>query len=555
MNATKEWHRRALIGAFTLALLAGGCQASEEESSAPTTSVETATKGGTLVLGANQEPACADWYAACGTSSWGFDMMGNQTLPRPFMMVDFEYRPSSLLAAEPTLEMGPPQRVTYRIEPQAVWSDGRPITSSDFAFTFEQTKASRLASTVVSIAGVDDSDPKVAVVTYRQPDPAWRDKFNVGILPRHLLEGKDRAAEMATGYKWSGGPWLIDHWTKGQEIKLVPNPTYWASKPHLDAVIFKVITDTAAYQAAYKTGQIDMIFLQGAQPEAAELKNLPDSRFVATLGLSFEVVNFNVSKPPFDSRAVRQALAYAADRDAIVTQLSGPFLPGVKPAQTFRSPVNKKWYSESFARYRRDLAKVNQLMTEDGWAKGPDGVWAKAGTKAAIEFSTTGGNRRRELTQEILASQWKQAGFDVTINNPVPTMLLGDWHPKGTFQASLSGLVPVTTEPNACSTFCSKNTPTEGNGFQGGNFRRIASPALDAAWDAVEREVDDVKRVELVRRAQDVTAEEVPGIPVSPQLDIVVYNPIKVGGPVLPDPGGIFSRLNEWYCRASSCRR
>lgn len=128
-------------------------------------------------------------------------------------------------------------------------------------------------------------------------------------------------------------------------------------------MIFKVITDTAAYQAAYKTGQVDMIFLQGAQPEAADLKNLPDSTFDATLGLSYEAVSFNVTKPPLDSRAVRQSVAYASDRDAIVTQLSGPFLPGVKPAQTFRSPVNKKWYSEPFARYRRDLGKVNELMT------------------------------------------------------------------------------------------------------------------------------------------------------------------------------------------------
>lgn len=73
----------------------------------------------------------------------------------------------------------------------------------------------------------------------------------------------------------------------------------------------------------------------------------------------------------------------------------------------------------------------------------------------------------------------------------------------------------------------------------------MASPALDAAWDAVEREVDDAERVELVRRAQDLTAEEVPGISTSPQLDIVVDSPSKVGGPGSPDPGGIFSRLKR----------
>ena len=555
MVPTKGWRRSAMLGTFLLAVLGSACEGSDTVSRAAPTTVEAPAAGGTLVLGANQEPNCADWYGACGGSSWGIDMMANQTLPRPFTIVDFEYRPTPLLVDEPTLEVGPPQRVTYRIEPRAVWSDGRPVTSSDFRFTFDQTKTSRIASTVASIAGVDDADPKVAVVTYGQPDPAWRDKFALGVLPKHLLEGKDRAAEMGNGYRWSAGPWLIEHWTKEQEIRLVPNTRYWGVRPHLDAVVFKVITDTAAYQAAYKTGQVDMIFLQGAQPTAAELKNLPDSSFDARMGLTYEAVNFNVSKPPLDSRAVRQALAYASDRDAIVTQLSGPFLPGIKPAQTFRSPVNKKWYSEPFARYRRDPSKVNELMTGDGWTRGPDGVWARGGARAAIEFSTTAGNRRRELTQEILTSQWRQAGFDVTINNPAPTTLLGDWHPKGTFHVSLSGFVPVTPEPNACATFCARNIPTEGNRFQGGNIRRIATPALDAAWEAVEREVDEGKRVELVRRAQDVTAEEVPGIPVSPVLDIVVYNTAKVGGPVEPDPAGIFSRLNEWYCRADSCRR
>ena len=75
------------------------------------------------------------------------------------------------------------------------------------------------------------------------------------------------------------------------------------------------------------------------------------------------------------------------------------------------------------------------------------------------------------------------------------------------------------------------------------------------AWEAVARELDDTRRVELVRRASELVAEEVPVLPLSPVLDIVVYNDVKVGGPVSADPRGIFARINEWHCRASSCRR
>lgn len=543
-------HARVIVVlAVGLALATTGCADSDSDSRPTGTTAlpETVTKGGTLVLGASQEPACADWLAACGNSSWGNDMMANQTLPRAFDFVDGEYHPSPLLAGEPTFEAGPPQRVTLRIDPRAVWSDGQPITSSDFRYTADQIRTTTPG--LAFVESVDDRDPKVVVATFKEPTAAWRDSFR-RILPAHLLAGKDRGAEMRDGYRWSGGPWIIEHWTKGQEVKLVPNPMYWGPKPNLDAVLFRVITDSAAYQAAYKSGQLDMIYIQGAQPEAAELKSLPDTHFDVSIGLGFEFVMFNTQKPPLDSKAVRQALAYAGDREAVVAQLSGPLMPGVKAVQAFVSPGNRRWYTEPFKRYGRDLTKVSQLMTSDGWAKGPDGIWAKSGTRAVVELNTHTGNRRRELTQQILQSQWKDAGFDTTARNAPASVVNGEWLARGTFHAAIYGISPFSPDPNRCSIFCSRNIPTEANGFQGMDVSRIASRAIDDAWGAVEKELDDAKRIDLQRRAQDALAEEVPGIPISPGVDVIVYNTAKVRGPVKVGPLGAFSQLNEWFCKA-----
>jgi peptide/nickel transport system substrate-binding protein len=386
-------------------------------------------------------------------------------------------------------------------------------------------------------------------VTWTEPAADWRNRFNV-ILPSHLLQDKDRGAEMRNGYTFSGGPWILDHWTKGEEIKLVPNPRYWGKQPNLEAVVFKVIPDATAYLQAYKTGQIDMAFVQGAQPETAELRGLRDTAFNVSVGLTYEFLLFNASKAPVDSMAVRQALAYATDRDAIVKQLSGTLKPDITPTQAFMSPANRQWYSEPFKKYGRELAKVNDLMRGAGWAKGTDGVWAKGDQKAKVEISTATGNSRRELTEQILQSQWKEAGFEVTLNNAPSPTLNGDWLPKGTFQIALFGIAPATTDPgNGCTSFCSRNIPSEATGYQGGNVGRVSSPAIDAAWAPVNTELDDARRMQLVRQAQQALADEVPALPIAPVLDVVIYNTAKIGGPVKAPPPGAFTNLNEWYCK------
>ncbi len=384
----------------------------------------------------------------------------------------------------------------------------------------------------------------------RQPD---RQGFTRGILPKHLLEGKNRTDEMRNGYAWSGGPWVIDHWTKGQEIKLVPNPAFWGKKPNLDAVVFKIIFDTAAHLAAYKTGQIDVAFVEGPQPEVLELRALPDTQFAVTFSTAFEFLMFNTSKPPLDSGAVRKALAYATDRDAIVAQLYGGLAPGFKASQAFMSPANRTWYSEPFATYRRDLPRVAQLMTADGWAKDSDGVWAKGGVRATIELNAANGNRRRELTEQILQSQWKEAGFAASVNNPAQPTFSGEWLSKGLFSAGLFGMVSASTDPNMCRSFCSQFIPTEANGFVGGNVGRLSSKAVDDAWQRVAAELDEGKRVDLVHRAQQSLADEVPGLPISGGVNVTLVNSAKVGGPVGANSlGKAFYNLADWYCR--SCR-
>src|SRR5439155_10937580 len=154
------------------------------------------------------------------------------TMPRAFDYTASGYQPSPLLAGEPVLQASPRQVVTYHINPQAVWSDGQPIVSHDFSYTWDQiAHGQNIADTTgySQITSVDDRDPRRAVVTFSSPFPDWKMLFGGfdGLLPSHLLGGQDRDAAMKDGYSWSGGPWKLDHWSKGTEVVLVPNPNYW----------------------------------------------------------------------------------------------------------------------------------------------------------------------------------------------------------------------------------------------------------------------------------------------------------------------------------------
>lgn len=341
-------------------------------------------KGGELIFGAEQEPDTADWINTAAGASWGVYTMQAHTMPRVFDYLPEGYKITELVTAEPTVStVGGKQTVTYKINPAAVWSDGTPITSGDFQYTFDQIKNGKDIydrTGYKDIEAVDTTDPKTAVVTFSTPYGDYRDLFGgfYGVFPKHLLAGKDRNAEMKDGYKFSGGPWVIDRWTKENEVVLTPNPRwYGAKKANLDRMTFKFNADTSAQIGNFRSKQLDMIYPQ-AQPDLKDLRTLPDVKVDTVTGLSYEALWINNAKAPFDDPKVREAFFYAVDRAAIVKGLFEPIQPGIQPINAFMTPANKDFYgSEPFAKFKRDPKKVDELLTAAGFKKGGDGIYAK----------------------------------------------------------------------------------------------------------------------------------------------------------------------------------
>ncbi len=514
-------------------------------------------KGGTLIIGAEQEPDCMDWIGSCSGSSWGYWMAAVQTMPRAFDIArddqgNYEYKPSIVLKGEPKLETSPQQKVTYEIADNAVWNDNQPITSTDFKYTWDQIANGTDVydkTGYQDIASVDDSNPKVAVVTFKNNYQDWKGLFtgNYGIFPSHILQGQDRDAAMKDGYKFSAGPWIIDSWTKTDNITLVPNPAFFGTKPSLDKVIFKFQPDTSSEFTAFKSDQVAMIYPQ-PQLDAVDQINagLPNSQKVITTDTgNFEALWLNQGKAPFDDAAVRKAVAFSIDRAAIVQRLFGGI--GVNdPLQFLNAPIVKQYVDENaFSQYKKDLSQVDKLLTGDGYAKGSDGIYAKNGQKLSFTVRTTAGNKRRELTQQILQSQLKDAGIDMQIDNAKAGDLFGEILPVGDFQASIYAQVLTTLGPSICNIACSKNSSPIGE-KGGNNYQRTSIPELDTVLTKMDGELDDSALQSEGKQAQQVAASNMINLPIDPLPNILLWNN-KILGPI-GDNGvlGPFFNMNLW---------
>lgn len=541
------------VGAVSAVLLATSCTGTSSGSDQKAIP-QTVRDGGSLVIGSEQEPGCADWVGSCAASVFGTYVMEVQTMPEVFQyrrQADGTWQPkaSDLMASEPVTEVaGGKQRITYKLNPKAVWSDGKPITSADLKYTALQVRDGKDIADKTGyslITSVATPDPRTAIVTLGKPFVEWKALFSgFGcLLPSHILAGKDRDAEMKNGYTWSGGPWRMTSWKRGESVTLVPNTRYWGRKPKLDKVTFQFTANTSSEFLAFQSGQLDAIYPSPQQDAMNEIKQgLPSAH--TTIGVktpNVEALWINNGKFPFDKVAVRQAFAYAIDRQAIVKRLYGP-LGVTSPAQTFWPGNEAQFGGNSFARYTRNLGKVDQLMRGDGWAKNSRGVWAKNGREARFTLLSLTGDTRRSLEQQILQNQLKSAGFAASVDNQTTTELFGTTLPHGDFQVSLWTL--IATSPT--DSFLSNRIPSKANGGAGLNFMRVDEQRLDETLGKVQTTVDQKQRAVYSKQADEIIAENVSSLPLDDVPTILLTNK-KIGGPISVNPvEGPFWNLNEW---------
>lgn len=520
--------------------------------------------GGTLVLAVEQWPECINPVTSCANATWTIWSVLIHYLPR-LMELDQTntYVASSLLVEEPTIANGGLVTVddgtftlTYRLNPEATWSDGTPITSTDVWFTWRaglDTTGTLSTIGLDLITEVDHADPHTAVITFSEPYAPWPTLFS-GLLPAHELGPDTDVAD-----KWndeitvSGGPWIQEEWNQEQHI-LVPNLGYWDTEriPLVDRVVMVPREDTDSQLLAVQTGEVMAAF---PQP-------FPGARERITGDLTYEVaegtymeglwINQDAPERRFDmTRNVRQALAYALDRAQIGEVALGTIVADPPVLQCAGwNPGFGPWCQDDFARYTQDADKVAELLEAEGWTRpDPDGLWINAdGEELVLAWNTVAGNKRREDVQALVVDMtaplgigWEIINYDAgeLFQNRLPVMNFG---PLALFANS------TNPDPSVTSHYDIDGVPTEENGYTGQNFTAYRNQEVSDLAFAIDAEVDPAKRLGMVHQLSKILADDVPWIPLYILPNMIIWDTTAVSGPgaYVSSPYGGFFDIFDW---------
>ncbi|HEC14563.1 MAG TPA: peptide ABC transporter substrate-binding protein, partial [Rhodospirillales bacterium] len=276
----------------------------------------------------------------------------------------------------------------------------------------------------------------------------------------------------------------------------------------------RTIPNTAALEANLLSGELDMIAgelgLSVDQALAFEKRRGRRFNVIYKPGLVYEHIDLNLDNPFLKDKRVRKALIYALDRETLSRQL----FAGRQPvAHSSVNPLD--WvYAKDVRKYAYDPKKAARLLAQAGWKTIRRGVRVNAkGEKLSLEIMTTAGNRSRELVEQVLRSQWKKLGIEVSIRNQPARVFFGQTLTERRFTAMAMYAWISSPESVPRTTLHSAHIPSVNNNFSGQNYTGFRNGEMDALLEGIEVELDRTKRKALWRRLQDIYTEELPVIP------------------------------------------
>ncbi len=228
---------------------------------------------------------------------------------------------------------------------------------------------------------------------------------------------------------------MITGYDSGNQIVLEPNPHWTGTKPGFKRIVLRHIENTAALQANLLSGDIDMVAGEGVGltiDQALSLQKAHPDEFHYEFkpSLTYEHVDLKKENPLLTDVRVREALLMAIDRQTMVDRL----FQGKQPvAATWVNPLSPM-FDPAVPVVKFDLAGAKALLKDAGWTPGADGVCRNAaGDRLSFELGTTAGNRLRELQEQVIQSNLKNACVEINIKNEPARTLFGETLKKRTF--------------------------------------------------------------------------------------------------------------------------
>jgi peptide/nickel transport system substrate-binding protein len=432
--------------------------------------------------------------------------------------------------------------ITFHLRHGVKWHDGAPFTSADVLFTYQvyvdPKTPTAYAEDFKQVVKAEAPDSYTFRVTYAKPYAPALGSWGIGILPKHLLEGKDITKSPLARHPIGTGPYKFVKWTPGEKVVLVANPDYFEGKPYIHRVVYRIIPDPSTEFLELQSGGLDFMGLTPIQFKTQTETTAFQRRFnkYRYLAFGYTYLGYNLRRPMFQDKRVRQALSYAINKQEIIDGV----LLGMGEVATGPYKPDTWVYNPNVKRYPYDPAKARKLLAEAGWRDtNRDGILDKDGKPFSFTIITNQGNDLRAKAGEIIQRRFKEIGVDVKLRVIEWASFLKEFINPGNFDATILGW-SGGPEPDQYTIWSSTQT-----GPHQLNFIDFRNAEVDKLLEEGRRTFDQKKRKKIYDRFQEILAEEQPYtfLYVPDALPAVAkrFHGIK------PAPAGIRYNFIKWY--------
>ena len=501
-----------------------------------------AKDGGTLIMLVKPEPPTLASYL----STSGPIGQVSTKVYEGLLEYDFDLNPQPGLAKSWEVSADG-KTMTFKLQEGVTFHDGSPFTSADVKYSIMDVLRKvhpRAANTFKELEAIETPDDMTVVFKLKNAAPYLiraLSGYESPIVSKKLFEGTDPRKNPTANKPVGTGPFKFVEWKKGQYIRLDKNPNYWKKGlPHLDRIVARFIPDAGTRTAALEKGEVQFAAFNAIPNVDAKRLDAMDNISVTTEGYTMinplMLLEVNTKSAPMDSRAVRQAISYAIDRQFIIDNIF--FGYGKSATGSIRSSfASVGLYSDDVRDYTAGdrVATANKILDEAGFKRGDDGI------RFEIVHDILPYGESWQRLGEYIKQALGEVGIKVTLRyEDVPTWLKRiytnyDYQLNSTFFYQLAD--PVLGMHRQYLTSQIRKGTVFVNGTQYSNAK------IDELMDKGSKEPDTAARAKIYAEIQKILADDVPVIPLF-EMDFITVQHDIVKDAVI-SPLGVYASFDR----------
>lgn len=460
-------------------------------------------QGGTFTWGEDDLPTNYNYYQLTGFYVQTKNILG-ALMPRPFLaQPDNTVRrnPDYLTSARVTSTS--PEVITYTLNPEARWSNGRPITWEDFKAMAAALKGDKPAYQVSLTTGYEDiatvtrgANDRQVKVTFARPFGEWKSLFTP-LMPKELMSS---AAEFNTGWadrpKITAGPFEVGGIDKTAKIAtLVPDPNWWGETPKLDRLVFRKV-DRNALADAFANKTIDY-FEIGSSVDLYKRAQSLDGAVIRQADVpKWSFIEFNGRRGGMLADVeLRRAIMKGLDPVGFSKAMLGRMVRNPRPLGNHIYSMGTPQYRDNSGDIDYDPRQAERELDALGWTMSGE-YRAKNGRQLNIRQVIDAENPISDRISRLTQAQLKRIGVKVTIDTVPAEDYFSEYINRGDFDitayAAENSAFPASST-KAIYYYDRKNVAQ--------NYARIGNARLNRLYDRLEAELNDRERVRLANEA------------------------------------------------------